>query len=392
MHNHCINKLLNIEDVIVKKIVHGDSFVKIHLTTKPHEHSCPNCGALTSKIHDYRMQTIKDLPFQTKHCYLVLQKRRYVCNCGKRFYENYNFLPRYLQRTSRLTAFIADSFHKTTSISSIAERANVSSATVNRILDTISFSKATLPRALSIDEFKGNASTGKYQCILVDPLKHRVLDILPDRSQSHLIEYFKSIPRSERLRLEFFVCDMWQPYTELAKIYFPNAKIVIDKYHFIRQTGWAIEGVRKRIQKTMPASLRKYYKRSRKLILTRYQKLKGESKQACDIMLLYNDDLRKAHFLKERFYEICQNPKYSEQRVDFWSWIREAESSGIPEFEKCARTYRHWSKEILNAFKYSHITNGPTEGFNNKIKVLKRSSYGIRNFEHFRARILMVTN
>lgn len=392
MHNHCINKLLNIEDVIVKKIVHGDSFVKIHLTTKPHEHSCPNCGALTSKIHDYRLQTIKDLPFQTKHCYLVLQKRRYVCNCGKRFYEDYNFLPRYLQRTSRLTAFIADSFHKTTSISSIAECANVSSATVNRILDTISFSKATLPRALSIDEFKGNASTGKYQCILVDPLKHRVLDILPDRSQSHLIEYFKSIPRSERLRLEFFVCDMWQPYTEFAKMYFPNAKIVIDKYHFIRQTGWAIEGVRKRIQKTMPASLRKYYKRSRKLILTRYQKLEGESKQACDIMLLYNDDLRKAHFLKERFYEICQNPKYSEQRVDFWSWIREAESSGIPEFEKCARTYRHWSKEILNAFKYSHITNGPTEGFNNKIKVLKRSSYGIRNFEHFRTRILMVTN
>lgn len=392
MHNYCINKLLNIKDVIVKKVVHAESFVQIYLETKPSKQTCPVCDSSTTRIHDYRMQTIKDLPFQTKHCYLVLRKRRYVCSCGKRFYEDYSFLPRYLQRTSRLTAFIADSFHKTMSISYIAEQANVSSATVNRILDTISFSKPKLPRALSIDEFKGNASTGKYQCILVDPLKHRVLDILPDRSQSLLIDYFKSIPRSERLRLEFFVCDMWKPYTELAKMYFPNAKIVIDKYHFIRQTGWAIEGVRKRIQKTMPVSVRKYYKRSRKLILTRYEKLEGESKQACDIMLLYNDDLRKAHFLKERFYEICQNPKYSEQRLDFWSWIREAESSGIPEFEKCAHTYRHWSKEILNAFKYSHITNGPTEGFNNKIKVLKRSSYGIRNFEHFRTRILMVTN
>lgn len=392
MHNHCINKLLNIEEVIVKKVVHADSFVQIHLETKPSGQLCPSCGALTKRIHDYRMQTIKDLPFQTKHCYLVLRKRRYSCNCGKRFYENYSFLPRYLQRTSRLTAFIADCFHKTTSISSIAQQTNVSTSTVNRILDTVSFAKPSLPRALSIDEFKGNASTGKYQCILVNPIKHQVLDILPDRSQSHLIDYFKTIPRSERLKLEFFVCDMWQPYIDLAKMYFPNAKIVIDKYHFIRQTGWAIEGVRKRIQHTMPASLRKYYKRSRKLILTRYQKLEGEAKQACDIMLLYNDDLRKAHFLKERFYEICQNPKYSEQRTDFWSWIREAESSGIPEFEKCARTYRHWSKEILNAFKYSHITNGPTEGFNNKIKVLKRSSYGIRNFEHFRTRILMVTN
>ena len=392
MHNHCINKLLNIEYVIVKKVVHADTFVKIHLETKPHEQICPACGSTTKRIHDYRMQSIKDLPLQTKHCFLILKKRRYLCNCGKRFYESYHFLPKYLHRTKRLTAFIADSFHETISISNIAVRANVSASTVNRILDTISFPKPKLPRTLSIDEFKGNASTGKYQCILVDPIKHSVLDILPDRTQNHLIDYFKSIPRSERLRLEFFVCDMWQPYTELAKMYFPNAKIIIDKYHFIRQVGWAIEGVRKRIQKNMSVTLRKYYKRSRRLILTRYEKLKDDNKQACDLMLLYNDDLRKAHFLKERFYEICQNPKYSEQRIDFWSWSREAESSGIPEFVKCANTYRHWSKEILNAFKYSHITNGPTEGFNNKIKVLKRTSYGIRNFKHFRTRILMITN
>ena len=112
MHNYCINKLLNIEDVIVKKVVHADTFVKILLETNAHEHICPACGATTKRIHDYRTQTIKDLPFQTKHCFLVLKKRRYLCNCGKRFYENYHFLPKYLQRTTRLTAFIADSFHE----------------------------------------------------------------------------------------------------------------------------------------------------------------------------------------------------------------------------------------------------------------------------------------
>jgi transposase len=109
-------------------------------------------------------------------------------------------------------------------------------------------------------------------------------------------------------------------------------------------------------------------------------------------MLLYNDDLRRAHYLKEKFYEICQNTKYSEQRKDFFDWIKMAESSGLKEFEKVAKTYRTWSKEILNAFKYSHITNGPTEGFNNKIKVLKRTAYGIRNFQRLRTRIFLVTN
>ena len=389
MHNYCINKLLNIEEVIVKKIIHADHFVKIMLETKPKEHICPSCEQLTKRVHDYRMQTIKDLPFQMKHCYLVLRKRRYVCSCGKRFYENYSFLPRYFQRTSRLTAFIADALHDTRSITSVAKMCNVSTATVNRILDTISFGKPKIPQVLSIDEFKGNADGQKYQCILVDPIKHSVLDILPSRSQAHLTSYFRDIPKSERYRVKFFVCDMWKPYTELAQTFFPNADIVIDKYHFIRQVTWAVENVRKRVQKTMPASLRKYYKRSRSLILTRYDKLKDEKKKECDLMLLYNDDLRLAHYLKEWFYRICQNPKYSEQRREFFEWISTAEQSQLTEFEKCSATYRHWSKEILNAFKYSHISNGPTEGFNNKIKVLKRTSYGIRNFKHFRTRILL---
>ena len=389
MHNHCINKLLNIEDVIVKNIVHADSYVKIMLETKPKEHICPTCGRLTKRIHDYRMQTIKDLPFQLKHCYLILRKRRYICSCGKRFYEEYCFLPRYFQRTSRLTAFIADALHDTRSVVSVAKTCNVSTATVNRILGTISYGKPKIPQVLSIDEFKGNADGIKYQCILVDPIKRSVLDILPSRSQTQLVSYFRDIPKKERYRVNFFVCDMWKPYVELAKTFFPNANIVIDKYHFIRQVTWAIENVRKQIQKTMPASLRKYYKRSRSLILARYEKLKDEKKKECDLMLLYNDKLRQAHYLKEWFYRICQNPKYSEQRKEFFDWISTAEQSQLEDFEKCAATFRNWSREILNAFKYSHISNGPTEGFNNKIKVLKRTSYGIRNFKHFRTRILL---
>ena len=70
-----------------------------------------------------------------------------------------------------------------------------------------------------------------------------------------------------------------------------------------------------------------------------------------------------------------------------YKWVKIAEKSGIPEFENCAKTYRNWSEGILNAFKYGY-TNGPTEGFNNKIKVLKRISYGVRNFKRFRTRIL----
>ena len=386
-----IKDLLNLEDVIITKIVHADKSVKFFLDTKPKPHICPNCGNSTTKIHDYRWQTIKDLPFQVKDCYLVLHKRRYACSCGKKFYESYEFLPKYLHRTKRLTWKIADLLRETTSLKSVAKTSNVSVATVCRILDSIHYSCPPFKEAVSIDEFKGNARTGKYQCILVNPKNHSIMDILPDRTQSHLTDYFRQIDRSQRLRVKYFVCDMWQPYVDLAHTFFPNAKVCIDKYHFIRQITWAMENVRKRLQKTMTITMRKYYKRSHKLLLTRYHKLKEENKKVCDLMLLYNDDLRLAHWLKERFYDLCQDTKYSRQRNDFYDWIKIAESSGLKEFEKCANTYRRWAKEILNAFKYG-ITNGTTEGFNNKIKVLKRISYGIRSFERFRTRILHSAN
>lgn len=391
MHSNCTNNLLNLEDVFIKKVTQSDHSVKIYIETKPTVQTCTHCGNQTKRIHDYRLQLIKDLPFQLKHTYLVLRKRRYLCTCGKRIMEKYSFLPKYQRQTLRLSFKIIDLLRNLRSIKSVADEVNVSASTVTRLLDTINYSIPTIPECISIDEFKGNADTGKYQCILVDAKKHCILDILPDRTQSHLSSYFREWNRAERYRVKFFVCDMWEPYVDLAKSYFPNATIVIDKYHFIRYVTWAIEHVRKRLQKSMPANLRKYFKRSRRLILSRYSKLKEENKKACDLMLLYNDDLRKAHRLKEWFYEICQNEKYSYQRTAFWEWIKEAEQSGIPEFVECTKTYRNWSYGILNAFKYKY-TNGPTEGHNNKIKVLKRLSFGIRNFKRFRTRIIHCSN
>ncbi len=108
-------------------------------------------------------------------------------------------------------------------------------------------------------------------------------------------------------------------------------------------------------------------------------------------MLQYNDDLRLAHIMKEWFYGICQMESYCSQQQEFDDWISNAKGCGILEFEKCTKTFRSWKKEILNAFKYG-ITSGVTEGFNNKIKVLKRSSYRIRNFNWFRTRILHCTS
>ncbi|SFO68958.1 zinc-finger of transposase IS204/IS1001/IS1096/IS1165, partial [Anaerocolumna aminovalerica] len=64
MHSHCTKNLLNLEDVFIKKVVHADHYVRIFIETNPTIQTCPHCGAQTKRIHDYRYQEFKDLPFQ----------------------------------------------------------------------------------------------------------------------------------------------------------------------------------------------------------------------------------------------------------------------------------------------------------------------------------------
>lgn len=391
MQDHFINKLLGLKDISVTDVKNFNTSIEIYISTRPQQTICPCCGNTTSKIHDYRQQIIKDIPYQFKAVYIILKKRRYVCSCGKRFDEQYDFLPRYHRMTTRLVYFLVEQLRYLQSLKAIAQASFLSTAAVIRIFEHLNYPKPSIPQVLSIDKFKGNAETGKFQCILVDAKKKKVLDILPDRTYAHLSDYFRQIPKDERLRVRFFICDMCKPFVSVARTFFPNAKIIIDRFHFIRYITWALENVRKRLQKTMPTHLRKYYKRSKRLLPASYEKLSDENKSALDLMLLYNDDLRLVHSLKEAFFKLCRQPKYSIKRELFADWISRADASGLKEFQSCAKTYRNWYKEILNAFKYNY-SNGPTEGFNNKIKVLKRISFGLKNFNRFRTRILHINS
>lgn len=85
----------------------------------------------TNKIHDYRKQLIKDIPAFGKHVILKLRKRRYLCHkCGKRFYENVSFLPKYRRMTSRLVTHILNKLQYEYSFTSVVREMNLSVSTI----------------------------------------------------------------------------------------------------------------------------------------------------------------------------------------------------------------------------------------------------------------------
>lgn len=340
---------------------------------------------MTDRVHDYRIQTVKDIPLG-RDTYLHLRKRRYACiHCGKRFAERNTFLPRYYRMTSRLIMTIIDAFRKVLSASEIAACYNISTTTALRYFDVVNYRCGKLPAILSIDEFKGNAGGQKYQTILADLEQRVIADILPNRYESDLIRYFKQFP--SRTDVKYFVCDMNSHFREVAQTCFPKAVIVADRYHVVRQAVWAMEKVRKNEQKNMPKRFRIYFKKSKYLLNKKRENLTEDEVFRLALMFETSPKLADAYRLKNEFIDIMRSESSDKGRQQLVDWLFSVEAMDLPEFQDCTKAVRNWFREILNSLDCSW-TNGFTEGCNNKTKVLKRTCYGMRNFKRFRNRIL----
>ena len=387
---YSIEKLIGIQEAEKISIEETPEKTVINIRMRRKLHTCPACGEETNRIHDYREQRIKDLPAFGKPVELRYHKRRYVCGeCGKKFYEKVSWLPRYGRMTQRMILKILEMLSEPITYKSVGKQHGISEQTVARIFDQVRFARPKLPSVVSIDEFKGNVGGEKYNCIIADPLNKRVLDILPRRNDWYLTGYFMKMSKEYRDRVSIFISDMWQPYQQTARDIFCNARRVIDKYHWARQLTWAFERVRKDVQKHLSPAYRRYFKRSRFLLLQPFANLSAEDATAVNVMLSVSPSLSTAHFYKEEFQTILRSSSIADAKMKMDLWIDSALDCGVAPIVSCAKTMLRWKKEILNSFTTS-CTNGFIEGCNNKIKVLKRVSYGCRNFNRFRNRILFM--
>lgn len=377
-------KLLDLEDVIITNVENISDQLHISIELPRRKHTCPCCGTVTDRVHDYRMQVIKDVPL-ARDTFLHLRKRRYRCDCGKRFFEINTFLPRYYRVTTRLVAEIMFAFKKTVSAKEIGCRYNVSSVTAMRYFNQFNQRLTLLPKVISLDEFKGNSGGQKYNSIIVDPEKRIVLDVLPNRFENNLIKYFSQFPNKNDVK--YFVCDMNPHFRQVAKICFPQATIVADKYHVIRQVYWAMEKVRKNEQNKLSARFRKYFKKSRNLLMKQTEKLSEEEMDRLSLMFEIAPRLADAYRFKNDFITVIRSNSSIEGKQRLVDWLFSVEVMDLPEFHDCTKAYHNWFQEIINSMDVPW-TNGYIEGCNNKTKVLKRVSYGMRNFSHFRKRIL----
>jgi len=295
----------------------------------------------------------------------------------------------------------------------IANRLNISLSTTIRHIDKhVNPSRLKLPETISIDEFKKtNLGYGKYAFIICDPIEKKVIDVMKNRRTDWLVNYFGQIPLEERARVKYVIMDLWAPYKNIVKNYFPNAQIIADVFHFSRYIYWAFNDVRIRVMNSFHRDsvpyrmLKKHWKtflKSFDQLKDDYRYIRAVDEHMNDLMIHdyaanLHPDLEEAFKLKDFFQKGIKETTYQEAEAFIDEFITMLRCAHTKEFKDIKKTFVNWKSEIINSFMVhplteKRMTNGTVEGINNYIKVIKRVSYGFRNFNRFRSRILFLYN
>lgn len=288
----------------------------------------------------------------------------------------------------------------------IAKELGISDWTVRRVIFNLDqFFKPNyhwLPRHIAFDDFKsGRFAPSGMSMILMNIENHRTIDIILSRRNRYLRNYFLRYDRAARLAVRTVTVDLYTPYRHLIHELFPHAIIIADHFHVVAQAYRALNKIRVKAMNQAGNGSHQWraLKHFWKLILTPAGLLKYDNywsrrnfgyTQLTDVeviqrLLAFNDDLKQAYrYYQDLILAINHRSKDELNHLLAIKWTQLPQS-----LQKVQRTLRRHLKEIITSFKYGDYTNGPVEGTNNKIKVIKRTAYGFRNFFNFRARILL---
>lgn len=415
-HSYSTRKFLNIKD---KNIIFPEDYfeeVKLNgitsfvfkgiLSYQPTH--CEHCGTLFDsnfKKHGFKTSRIVIPKVSLHDTYLVLKKQRYYCgHCQSTFTLKTSIVEKNCYISYNTKHAIALEAQNKISECDIARRHQVSHSTVNRIIHSFYESQTLnlnfLPENLCFDEFKSvKSAEGHMSFIFCDADTKQIIDIIEDRRLTSLQAYFKRYTEAARARVKHIVIDMYAPYMSLIKELFPHAKIVLDKFHLVQHISRALNKTRIRVMKMFKKhghKFKRYWRlflKSHKLIDTTTYRSVYCFKQPMREIDILNFLLDLSPELKAT-YDLYQDLLFSLQTKNLtrFNHLLETDHPLIsPELQTAFQTFKTYTSYIYNTLTTPY-TNGPIEGINNKIKVIKRIAFGYRSFYHFKSRILMIQN
>lgn len=238
------------------------------------------------------------------------------------------------------------------------------------------------PAVIGLDEHyfrRGRGGFRQFVSMVVDFRNRRLMELVEGRSVGEMEAQLAHIPGRENVR--FVVTDLCDPFKTFARGFFPNAQVVADKFHVLRLLIPHINRRRKLVTGDRRSAA------IRRLLLRSRFALDHVGRWAVDRWLELHPDLRALYEAKETMHSIYRIRGRDRAAAALTAFTDRLATAFLPELQTFRRTLLRWRNEIL-AYFGTGLTNGRTEGFNNKAKLVKKRAYGYRSFPNYRLRLL----
>jgi transposase len=399
-----LTEILDLSDVkVISHRLHTGIGMILQIEQEKSFATCPKCGTTSHKLHQNHRHIIKDLPFGEKEVFLEINRRQFKCReCKKPFSEDLDFVKKKRTYTNRLA-------HKTiqevleNDIHSVAAKGIVTEDEIERMLKDASSELPNLKpinlKRLGIDEIALKKGHGNYCAVLVDLDQSKLIAILSGRTQEIIRQTLMEWGTEILENIEEVSIDLWTGYKTLVTELMPNAQVVADRFHVMAQINKELDTQRKRekrkvedlIKKANATDKLKFEEILAGLKNSKYPLLKNKDnltqEQLDKLIQVKNVSpiLKEMYEFKEKIRKIFNNTNDWYTGVfKLGMWLSRAKKY----FPNSNNTIIRWYQEIIAYFD-NRTTSGTVEGINNKLKLIKRSGYGFKNFENFRIRCLL---
>jgi transposase len=245
------------------------------------------------------------------------------------------------------------------------------------------------PKIIGIDELSIR-KRHTYRIVVSDLVRERAIWFGgTDRSEASLDEFYRFLGEKKAKRVRLAVMDMWKAFRNSTTRNAPQAAILFDKFHIMRHLGEALDAVRKSEYHRLSGRDRRYIKGQKYTLLSHRENLTLEGKRALKTLLAANKRLNTAYLLKESFGQLWDYNREGWARKFFENWCASLKWQRLKPYEKFAKMIdQHWDGIAAYCKPENKVSLGFVEGLNNKIRVIQRRAYGLRDEEYLRLKIL----
>jgi len=353
---------------------------------------CSRCRSRASGVHSRYRRMVRDLSLGAHRAWLWIPVRRVQCpSCEGIRAEDFEFVEPYARVTKRLARYIA-ALCRVLSVADVARHLGLDWKLVkacDKAVLTAEFAETDPAglRLLAVDEIallKGY----HYMTVVLDYESGRVVWMGEGRRAETLGAFFALMSTEERAAVEAVALDMWAPYIQAVRRWLPNARVIYDLYHVVADYH------RRVLDKVRVAAYRqanteeerRWIKGSRYLLFKNEHRLTDHQRPRLERLLEVNEEIATAYILRDALKKIWTLRSPWAVRRALNAWCQMAEKSGIGPLRRFAGTLRRHRRGIVAHARYP-IHTGRLEGVNNKIKVIKRRSYGFRDPDYFTLKV-----